>query len=165
MANIKSQIKRNRQNDKRRLRNRVYRGAARTAVKNARTAMAASDPQNTQKTLLEAISQLDRAAQKGVLHKNNAARRKSRLMKQFAKLGSLPAKTEMAAPVMVEPETAAKPKKEPARRRTTKKEPEVEATPEAEAATETRAKPKAAPKARGEAKKTTARARTARKSE
>lgn len=167
MANIKSQIKRNRQNDKRRLRNRVYRGAARTAVKNARAAMAASDPENTRKALLEAISQLDRAAQKGVLHKNNAARRKSRLMKQFAKLGPLPAKTEMAVPVMAEPEVAAKPKKEPARKRTTKKEPEVEAEvkPEAEAKSETRAKPKTEPKAKRETKKTTPRARTAKKSE
>jgi small subunit ribosomal protein S20 len=165
VANIKSQIKRNRQNDKRRLRNRIYRGAARTAVKNARAAMAASEPENTQKTLLEAISQLDRAAQKGVLHKNNAARRKSRLMKQFAKLGSLPIRTDMAAPVMAEPEAAARPKKEPARRRTAKKEPEVEAKPEAEAKPATRAKPKAEPKAKAETKKTTSRARTAKKSE
>jgi len=163
VANIKSQIKRNRQNDKRRLRNRVYRGAARTAVKNARAAMAASDPENTPKALLEAISQLDRAAQKGVLHKNNAARRKSRLMKAFAKLGPMPAKTEMAAPVMAEPETAAKPKKEPARRRTTPKEPEVEAMPEGEAKPETRAKSE--PKAKAETKKTSPRSRATKKSE
>ncbi|MGD0612976.1 MAG: 30S ribosomal protein S20 [Anaerolineales bacterium] len=159
MANIKSQIKRNRQNDKRRLRNRVYRGAARTAVKNARAAVVSGDPENSKKALLEAISQLDRAAQKGVLHKNNAARRKSRLMKQFAKLGTFPVKTEVAAPVMAEPEAAAKPKKEPSRRRTTKKEPEVETTPEVEA------KPKAEPKTKGETKKTASRARTAKKTD
>ena len=165
MANIKSQIKRNRQNDKRRLRNRVYRGAARTAVKNARTAMTSGDAENSKIALLEAISQLDRAAQKGVLHRNNVARRKSRLMKQFGKLGSLPARTEMAAPVIAEPEAAAKPKKEPSRRRATKKEPEVEVMAEAEAEPETKAKPKAEPKAKGETKKTTRRARTAKKSD
>jgi len=165
VANIKSQIKRNRQNDKRRLRNRVYRGAARTAVRNARTAMLAGDPDTSKAALLDAISQLDRASQKGVLHKNNAARRKSRLMKQFAKLGSVPVKAEAVAPVLAEPEAAARPRKEPARRRTTKKEPEAETQPEAEAQPVTKAKPKGEPKPKAETKKTTTRARTAKKSE
>lgn len=94
MANIKSQIKRNRQNDKRRLTNRVYRGEARIAVKGARTAMDASAPESKEE-LMKAISALDKAVQKGVIHKNNAARRKSRLMKAFA--GMKPA--EVIAPV------------------------------------------------------------------
>jgi small subunit ribosomal protein S20 len=86
LANIKSQIKRNRQNEKRRVANRIVRGRARTAVSKARGAMATRDQAASQEAVLEAISQLDRAAQKGVIHKNNAARRKSRLMKRLAGL-------------------------------------------------------------------------------
>ncbi len=83
MANIKSQIKRNQQNEKRRLNNRNVRGAARTAVNQARAAFVAEDPE-TKEAVLKAISALDKAAEKGVIHKNNAARRKSRLMKKLA---------------------------------------------------------------------------------
>jgi small subunit ribosomal protein S20 len=83
LANIKSQIKRNRQNEKRRVRNRTFRGAARTAVNNARAAFAQNEP-NTKEAVMKAISALDKAAQKGVLHPNNAARRKGRLMKKLA---------------------------------------------------------------------------------
>jgi small subunit ribosomal protein S20 len=83
LANIKSQIKRNRQNEKRRLNNRNVRGAARTAVNKARAAFEAEAPE-TREVVLEAISALDKAAEKGVIHKNNAARRKSRLMKRLA---------------------------------------------------------------------------------
>ena len=86
MANIKSQIKRNRQNEKRRVNNRIVRGRARTAVSKARTALVAGDEPTSKEAVLEAISLLDRAAQKGVIHKNNAARRKSRLMKRLAGL-------------------------------------------------------------------------------
>ncbi len=88
MANIKSQIKRNRQNEKRRLRNRTYRGAARTAVKDARTAIESKT--DTQKSVMFAISMLDIAAKKGSVHPRNASRRKGRLMKQLAALGALP---------------------------------------------------------------------------
>jgi small subunit ribosomal protein S20 len=83
LANIKSQIKRNRQNEKRRLNNRSVRGAARTAVNQARAAFEAEVPE-TKEAVLKAISALDKAAEKGVIHKNNAARRKSRLMKRLA---------------------------------------------------------------------------------
>ena len=86
MANIKSQIKRNRQNEKRRVRNRVYRGAARTAVKAARTAIETGKPADSKVAVMEAISALDKAAQEGTIHKNSAARRKSRLMKHLATL-------------------------------------------------------------------------------
>lgn len=86
MANIKSAIKRNKQNEKRRLRNRVYRGRARTSVKKARLAMAEQNLDDARQATLEAISALDKAAEKGVLHKNNAARRKSRLMQRLSKL-------------------------------------------------------------------------------
>ena len=84
MANIKSAIKRNKQNEKKRIRNRVYRGEARTYVARARTAIQGKDAEASKAATLEAISALDKAAQKGVLHKNNAARRKSRLMKLLA---------------------------------------------------------------------------------
>lgn len=87
MTNIKSQKKRNRQNEKRRLRNRVFRGRARTEVKKARLAIAEGEPTAAREATLEAISALDKAAEKGILHKNNAARRKSRLMKHLASLG------------------------------------------------------------------------------
>jgi len=83
LANIKSQIKRNRQNEKRRVRNRNFRGAARTAVAQARTAFNAGAPE-TKESIMKAISVLDKAAQRGVLHPNNAARRKGRLMKKLA---------------------------------------------------------------------------------
>jgi len=86
LANIKSQIKRNKQNEKRRLRNRVYRGSARVAVRNARSAMETGNAEETQAAMLQAISALDKAAEKGVIHKNNAARRKGRLMKRMAAL-------------------------------------------------------------------------------
>ena len=84
MANISSQIKRNKQNERRRVRNRVIRGSARTAVKKTQTQITEGKPEEAKKSMQAAISQLDRAAQKGTIHKNNAARRKSRLMKAMA---------------------------------------------------------------------------------
>lgn len=86
MANIKSQIKRNKQNEKRRLRNRVYVGRARTYVKKARLAIAEGTQEDAVLATKQAISALDKAAEKGMIHKNNAARRKSRLMKHLAAL-------------------------------------------------------------------------------
>jgi small subunit ribosomal protein S20 len=85
LANIKSQIKRNKQNEKRRLSNRSARGSARSAVINARTALEQNTPETREEVML-AISELDKAAEKGVIHKNNAARRKSRLMKKLNSL-------------------------------------------------------------------------------
>ncbi len=84
MANIKSQIKRNRQNEKRRVFNRVIRGRARTFVADARRALDNGEPADTEVAVKRAIVALDKAAEKGVIHKNNAARRKSRLMKRLA---------------------------------------------------------------------------------
>lgn len=86
MANLKSAIKRNRQNKKRRLRNRVYRGQARTFIRDARAAMLAENLDEARETTLMAVKALDKAAEKGVIHRNNASRRKSRLMKQLAVL-------------------------------------------------------------------------------
>ena len=101
MANIKSQIKRNRQNEKKRVKNRTFRGAARTAVTAARAAFAENAPE-TKEAVLKAISTLDKAAEQGVIHKNNASRRKGRLMKRLAAF--------IAAPPVVE-EAGAKKKK------------------------------------------------------
>ncbi len=84
MANIKSQIKRNKQNEKRRLRNRNYIGSARTCVKKARQSIEQGENESAVQATKLAISVLDKAAEKGILHKNNAARRKSRLMKHLA---------------------------------------------------------------------------------
>ncbi len=84
MANIKSAIKRNKQNEKRRLRNRVFRGRARTYIRQARGSIQEGDVETAREATLNAIRALDKAAEKGVLHKNNAARRKSRLMRNLA---------------------------------------------------------------------------------
>ena len=89
MANIKSQIKRNKQNESRRKRNRVFRGAARTAIKAARAEM-------TDVEVKTAVSAIDKAAEKGAIHPRNAARRKSRLMKAANKAAKAPA-SETAA--------------------------------------------------------------------
>jgi small subunit ribosomal protein S20 len=83
LANIKSQIKRNKQNRVARLRNRVYRGSARTYIRKAQSAIRSEDTELAETEVLKAIRALDKAAQKGVIHKNNAARRKSRLMAQY----------------------------------------------------------------------------------
>ena len=93
MANIKSQIKRNRQNEKRRIRNRNFRGFARTAVNQARSAFSENAP-DTKEAVLKAISALDQAAERGVIHKNNAARRKGRLMKKLASFEANPPAAE-----------------------------------------------------------------------
>ena len=86
MANIKSQIKRNRQNEKRRVHNRVFRGRARTLISKAQTAIESGSKDTAAEAIKLAISSLDKAAEKGVIHKNNAARRKSRLMKRLNEL-------------------------------------------------------------------------------
>lgn len=86
MANTQSAMKRIRQNEKRREHNRVFRGRARTQVKKARLAITAGDLEAAREATMEAVSALDKAAEKGVVHKNNASRRKGRLMKQLAAL-------------------------------------------------------------------------------
>jgi small subunit ribosomal protein S20 len=86
MANIKSQIKRNRQNEARRLRNKAVRSELKTRVKTAVRAVE-SGADDSAEALRTAIKRLDKAAQKGVIHKNQAANRKSRLMRRVAALG------------------------------------------------------------------------------
>ena len=83
LANTKSAIKRLRSSERRRLHNRVYRGQARTAVKKARGLMAAGNLEEAREAVQAASRALDKAAAKGIIHKNNAARRKSRLMQRL----------------------------------------------------------------------------------
>jgi small subunit ribosomal protein S20 len=80
VANIKSQIKRNRQNEKRRARNRRIRSELATRTKVAVTAVEESS--DADEKVKAAIKRIDKAAQKGILHKNTAARKKSRLLKR-----------------------------------------------------------------------------------
>lgn len=82
MANTKSALKRIRTSEKKRQRNMAVKSATRTHVKKARIAIT-QNPADAQAEVVAAISALDRAAKKGVIHPNNAARRKSRLMKRY----------------------------------------------------------------------------------
>jgi small subunit ribosomal protein S20 len=112
LANIKSQIKRNKQNEKRRLRNRAYRGTARIAVRDARFAMDSDNAEESRAAVLKAISALDTAAERGVLHKNNASRRKARLMKRLSAMNvELKSTKEEKAAVEEAPEEKATTKK------------------------------------------------------
>lgn len=86
MANTKSAKKRIRRNERARVRNRVHLTRARTFVKKARTEIASGEMEDSVEAVREAVSALDHAASKGVIHPNNAARRKSRLMKRLAEL-------------------------------------------------------------------------------
>ena len=81
MANIKSQIKRNRQNEARRERNKARRSEIRTRVRAAVTA-AEEGGDDVEAKVSVAVKRIDMAAAKGVIHPNEAARRKSRLMAQ-----------------------------------------------------------------------------------
>lgn len=86
MANSKSAEKRIRVAEQRRLRNRPFRSSARTLVKKAELAISAGDQSAAATAVLTATRTLDRVASKGIIHRNNAARRKSRLMKKFNEL-------------------------------------------------------------------------------
>lgn len=86
MPILESSKKRNRQNTKRRARNRVHLTRSRTYVKRAQEALEAGEIEAAETAVLQASSELDHAAAKGVIHKKNAARRKSRLMKRLQAL-------------------------------------------------------------------------------
>jgi small subunit ribosomal protein S20 len=85
MANTKSAIKRMRQNERRRLKNRVARSRVRTALKGARAAIT-GNVETARVSVKDAIRSLDKAVTKGIVHRNTTARKKSRLMKQLAAL-------------------------------------------------------------------------------
>jgi small subunit ribosomal protein S20 len=84
VANIKPQIKRNRQNETRRVRNKSVRTSLKTDAKRVREAAFDGDQDSAQEALRQATRELDKAASKGVLHKRTAARRKSRLARTAA---------------------------------------------------------------------------------
>ena len=86
MANIKSQIKRNRQNEAARLRNKSVKSTLKTAVRRFREAADAGDSAKAQEQARVAARLLDKAASKGVIHPNQAANKKSALAKQVASL-------------------------------------------------------------------------------
>ncbi|NLI19241.1 MAG: 30S ribosomal protein S20 [Actinomycetales bacterium] len=86
MANIKSQIKRIRTNEKARLRNKAVKTELKTYVRRVREAIAAGDKESAESALQVASRKLDKAVSKGVIHRNQAANRKSKLAKQVNKL-------------------------------------------------------------------------------
>jgi len=86
VANIKSQIKRNRQNEKRRLRNKSVKSSLKTAIRKFNEAVQAGDPTAAETLLRDASRKLDKAASKGVIHKNQAANRKSAIAHRCAEL-------------------------------------------------------------------------------
>ncbi|MER6944893.1 30S ribosomal protein S20 [Nonomuraea sp. NPDC000554] len=88
MANIKSQIKRNKQNEKARQRNKAVKSSLKTAVRKFREAAEQGDVEQATAFQRAAARQLDKAASKGVIHKNQAANRKSAIAKQVAALAA-----------------------------------------------------------------------------
>ncbi len=86
MANIKSQIKRNRQNDAARDRNKAVRSALKTAVRRFHEAVDAGKADDAKVLAADAGRQLDKAASRGVIHKNQAANRKSAIAQKAASL-------------------------------------------------------------------------------
>ncbi|HPU12249.1 MAG TPA: 30S ribosomal protein S20 [Aeromicrobium sp.] len=86
MANIKSQIKRNRQNEAARERNKSVRSALKTSVRRFDEAVEAGNTDDAKALAVEANKKLDKAASKGVIHKNQAANRKSAISKKAAAL-------------------------------------------------------------------------------
>ncbi len=86
MANIKSQIKRNRSNEKARLRNKAVKSSLKTSTRRFHEAVAAGDADQARNAAQVVGRELDKAASKGVLHKNQAANRKSAIFRQVAAL-------------------------------------------------------------------------------
>jgi small subunit ribosomal protein S20 len=86
VANIKSQEKRNRTNERRRLRNKSVKSSLHTAVRGFREAVAAGDKDKAAELLVSTRRKLDKAASKGVIHKNQAANRKSALSRALNKI-------------------------------------------------------------------------------
>ena len=88
MANIKSQIKRNKQNEKARQRNKAVKSSLKTSVRKFREAADAGDAEAAAVAMQAASQSLDKAASKGVIHKNQAANRKSAIAKKLHELQS-----------------------------------------------------------------------------
>jgi small subunit ribosomal protein S20 len=88
VANIKSQIKRNRQNEKRRLRNKSVKSSLKTAVRKFHEAVEAGDVEKATILMRDASRKLDKAVSKGVIHSNQAANRKSAIAKRVVSLSA-----------------------------------------------------------------------------
>jgi small subunit ribosomal protein S20 len=88
VANIKSQIKRNKQNEKAHQRNKAVKSALRTSVRQFREAAESGDTERTEQAMRAAYIKLDKAASKRVIHKNQAANRKSAMAKRAQQLTS-----------------------------------------------------------------------------
>ncbi len=161
MPNIKSAEKRVRVTQRKRLRNKSVRTMCKTNITKAERLIFLGDTAAAQEAVAVAITSLDKAAEKGIIHPNNAARRKSRLMKKFndlqaqspAPVTAKPKPKPKAAKAKTKPKAKAKPKtkaaeaKTKAKPKTTKAKPKAakaEAKPKAKA---TKAKPKKAEKA------------------
>jgi len=86
VANIKQQAKRNRTNERRRLRNKSVKSSVRTAIRKFREAVAAGEKEKAAELLVATSRKLDKAATKGVIHKNQAANKKSALARAYNKL-------------------------------------------------------------------------------
>jgi small subunit ribosomal protein S20 len=86
VANIKSQVKRNKQNEKARLRNKAVKSELKTLIRRFREAADSGNVEETNEALRLASKKLDKAASKGVIHKNQAANRKSAIAKRAAAL-------------------------------------------------------------------------------
>jgi len=86
LANIRSAKKRIRSDARKTIRNRAKKSDLNTSIRNAREALLGNNFELAQEEVMSAVSKLDRAAEKGVIHRNNAARRKSRLMSSLAKI-------------------------------------------------------------------------------
>jgi small subunit ribosomal protein S20 len=134
LPNIKSAEKRVRVTEKKRLRNKSVRTMCKTNITKAERLIFLGDTAAAQEAVAVAITSLDKAAEKGIIHLNNAARRKSRLMKKFNEL-----QAQSPAPAPVKPKPKPKPKPKAA-----KPKPKAKAKPKTKAAA---AKPKAKPKA------------------
>ena len=88
MANHKSALKRARQNEIRRIRNKGYKTRAKNAVKEVRAALEANAVDEAGKGLVKAVASIHKAASKGVVHKNKAARKISRLARQINRISA-----------------------------------------------------------------------------
>ena len=97
MANSRSARKRIRANERKRVRNRTVRSAVRTRITKARRALLGVEVESAPELVLAAVRELDRAAEKGILHRNNADRRKSRLMAMAHRLTQTAGEDQAAA--------------------------------------------------------------------
>lgn len=125
MPNIKSAKKRVLVTEKKNTQNRMIKSAVKTAIKKYNAALAAGDVEAAEKLLPETVSVIDSAASKGIIHKNNAANKKSALAKNLNALKSAPkaeapAAVQAAAPVEEAPAPTAAAEEKPKRKRTKK---------------------------------------------